>query len=84
MIHIRPDGIEHDGPKQQLMIDFVNLIYTFKDIAKLDNKEIERLEQCFGPMLRQEDVRHLTNQFNLEQRKEIIAKLYKEVGIIKL
>ena len=84
MIHIRPDGIEHDGPKQQLMIDFINLVYTFKDIAKLKDEEIVRLERCFGPMLRQEDVSHHTNQFNLEQRKDIIAKLYKEVGIRKL
>ncbi len=84
MIHIRDDGIEHDGPKQQLIVDFINLVYTFKEIAKLKDDEIDRLERCFGKMLRQEDVSHLTNEFNLEQRKDIIEKLYKEVGIRKI
>ena len=84
MIHINKDGIEHDGSKQQLMVDFINLVYTFKDIAKLDNKEIERLEKCFGLMLRQEDVKQLINEFNLEQREDIINQLYLDIGIKKI
>ena len=84
MIHIEKHGIQHDGSKQQLMLDFVNLIYTFKDIAKLNEEEIVRLERCFGTMLRQGDIVHITQEFNTEQRNQMITDLYKEVGIKKL
>ena len=84
MIIIDSDGIQHNGTKHELVMNLVNLIYSFQDIVKLDEKEIARLEKCMGPMLRQEDVGLLTTEFNSEQRKEIISKLYLDLGIKKI
>lgn len=84
MIIITKDGIQHQGTKQELMLDLVNLLYTFTDFVPLDENEITRLERCFGLMLRQKDILPLTETFNKEQREDIIKDLYKELGIKKL
>lgn len=84
MIIITKDGIQHQGSKQELMLDLVNLLYTFTDFVPLDENEITRLERCFGLMLRQKDILPLTETFNKEQRKEIIEKLYSDLGIKKI
>lgn len=84
MIIIDSDGIQHDGSKHELILNLVNLIYSFQDMVKLDKNEIIRLEKCLGPMLRQEDISLLTTEFNSEQRKEIIEKLYSDLGIKKI
>ena len=81
MIIITKDGIQHQGSKQELMLDLVNLLYTFTDFVPLDENEITRLERCFGLMLRQKDILPLTETFNKEQREDIIKDLYKELGI---
>lgn len=84
MIIITKDGIQHQGTKQELMLDLVNLLYTFTDFVPLDENEITRLERCFGLMLRQKDILPLTETFNKEQREDIIKDLYKELGVKKL
>lgn len=84
MIIIDSDGIQHDGSKHELILNLVNLIYSFQDMVKLDKNEIIRLEKCMVPMLRQEDISLLTTEFNSEQRKEIIEKLYSDLGIKKI
>lgn len=84
MIIISKEGIQHQGTKQELMLDLVNLLYTFADFVPLDENEITRLERCFGLMLRQKDILLLTETFNKEQREDIIKDLYKELGVKKL
>lgn len=84
MIIISKEGIQHQGTKQELMLDLVNLLYTFTDFVPLDENEITRLERCFGLMLRQKDILPLTETFNKEQREDIIKDLYKELGVKKL
>lgn len=84
MIIITKDGIQHQGTKQELMLDLVNLLYTFTDFVPLDENEITRLERCFGLMLRQKDILPLTETFNKEQREIIIKDLYKDLGVKKL
>lgn len=84
MIIISKEGIQHQGTKQELMLDLVNLIYTFTDFVPLDDDEITRLERCFGLMLRQQNILQLTETFNEEQREDIINDLYSEVGIKRL
>lgn len=84
MIIISKEGIQHQGTKHELVLDLVSLIYNFTDFVPLDEDEIIRLEKCFGPMLRQQDVLHLTETFNEEQKEETIQKLYTEVGIKRL
>lgn len=84
MIIISKEGIQHQGTKQELMLDLVNLLYTFADFVPLDENEITRLERCFGLMLRQKDILPLTETFNKEQREDIIKDLYKELGVKKL
>jgi len=84
MIIITKDGIQHQGTKQELMLDLVNLLYTFTDFVPLDENEITRLERCFGLMLRQKDILPLTETFNKEQREDIIKDLYKDLGVKKL
>lgn len=81
MIIIDSKGIQHEGSKQEIVSDLVNLLYSFQDIVKLDKNELDRLEKCLVPMLRQKDIKDLTNKFNLEQREEIILKLYSDLGI---
>lgn len=84
MIIITKDGIHHQGTKQELMLDLVNLLYTFTDFVPLDENEINRLEICFGPMLRQESVEGFTERFNSEQRTKIINELYDDMGIKRM
>ena len=84
MIIIRENGIEHEGTKQEIVLDLVRLLYSFKFIVDLSEEEIQRLERCFGKMIRHEDVTEITQEFNTEQRNKMIADLYKEVGIKKL
>ena len=84
MIIIRENGIEHEGTKQEIVLDLVRLLYSFKFIVDLSEEEIQRLERCFGKMIQHEDVTEITQEFNTEQRNKMIADLYKEVGIKKL
>lgn len=84
MINIDKGIIQFNGNKQDLINDFVCILANFQTIAKLDQKESNKLAQAAPSLILKEDVSELVKSYREEQKEDFMNLFYEEFNIKRL